>query len=324
MKKSDRRRIRVRFAILAVLLLIGILLDINAGYSGAGLQDLFAGNPILVQFRLPRMLVSLLVGIALSLSGSIMQSVTGNDMAEPGLLGINAGAGLFIALLIFLFRQGSPAFTLMLPLLAFTGSVLTFFTEYRLASSRGRVHPKRLLLMGVAISIALTSLTTVIMLKLPDSQYAFVQNWIAGNIWGADWNGVLLLTAGVLLLFLYVFFKSRTLNGLMLGHDVATGIGINTRKESRNLLLAAVGLSSLCCAVGGGMSFVGLVAPHLARKLVGPNYVRLLPAAVLVGAVMLVFADLVSRTCFLPFEMPIGIVTAVLGAPYFLYLLIRE
>ena len=178
--------------------------------------------------------------------------------------------------------------------------------------------------MGVAISIALTSLTTVIMLKLPDSQYAFVQNWIAGNIWGADWNGVLLLTAGVLLLFLYVFFKSRTLNGLMLGHDVATGIGIDTRKESRNLLLAAVGLSSLCCAVGGGMSFVGLVAPHLARKLVGPNYVRLLPAAVLVGAVMLVFADLVSRTCFLPFEMPIGIVTAVLGAPYFLYLLIRE
>ena len=154
------------------------------------------------------------------------------------------------------------------------------------------------------------------MLKLPDSQYAFVQNWIAGNIWGADWNGVLL--------FLYVFFKSRTLNGLMLGHDVATGIGINTRKESRNLLLAAVGLSSLCCAVGGGMSFAGLVAPHLARKLVGPNYVRLLPAAVLVGAVMLVFADLVSRTCFLPFEMPIGIVTAVLGAPYFLYLLIRE
>ncbi|WP_289219653.1 FecCD family ABC transporter permease [Faecalibaculum rodentium] len=316
MKKSDRRRIRVRFAILAVLLLIGILLDINAGYSEAGLQDLFAGNPILVQFRLPRVLVSLLVGIALSLSGSIMQSVTGNDMAEPGLLGINAGAGLFIALFIFLFRQGSPAFTLMLPLLAFAGSVLTFFTEYRLASSRGRVHPKRLLLMGVAISIALTSLTTVIMLKLPDSQYAFVQNWIAGNIWGADWNGVLL--------FLYVFFKSRTLNGLMLGHDVATGIGINTRKESRNLLLAAVGLSSLCCAVGGGMSFAGLVAPHLARKLVGPNYVRLLPAAVLVGAVMLVFADLVSRTCFLPFEMPIGIVTAVLGAPYFLYLLIRE
>lgn len=316
MKKSDRRRIRVRFAILAVLLLIGILLDINAGYSEASLQDLFAGNPILVQFRLPRVLVSLLVGIALSLSGSIMQSVTGNDMAEPGLLGINAGAGLFIALFIFLFRQGSPAFTLMLPLLAFAGSVLTFFTEYRLASSRGRVHPKRLLLMGVAISIALTSLTTVIMLKLPDSQYAFVQNWIAGNIWGADWNGVLL--------FLYVFFKSRTLNGLMLGHDVATGIGINTRKESRNLLLAAVGLSSLCCAVGGGMSFAGLVAPHLARKLVGPNYVRLLPAAVLVGAVMLVFADLVSRTCFLPFEMPIGIVTAVLGAPYFLYLLIRE
>ncbi len=166
MKKSDRRRIRVRFAILAVLLLIGILLDINAGYSGAGLQDLFAGNPILVQFRLPRVLVSLLVGIALSLSGSIMQSVTGNDMAEPGLLGINAGAGLFIALFIFLFRQGSPAFTLMLPLLAFAGSVLTFFTEYRLASSRGRVHPKRLLLMGVAISIALTSLTTVIMLAL--------------------------------------------------------------------------------------------------------------------------------------------------------------
>lgn len=319
-----KKRRKFLVPVLIVLAVLGMLLDLNAGYSSAGLADLFTGNMILLEFRMPRVLCSMLVGIGLALSGAVMQGVTKNDMAEPGLLGINAGAGLMIAVFILFFQNGNTNFSYVMPLLAFAGSVLTFLIEYRLAWSKGRVHPKRLLLMGVAISLAITSLTTILMLKMPDSQYAFVQNWLAGNIWGADWTGVLLLGIGIPLLFVWVYYRSRTLNGLMLGTETATGIGIDTRKASRNLLLAAVAFSSLCCSIGGGMSFIGLVAPHLARKLGGPNYTHLLPVSALIGAVLLLFADIISRTLFLPYEMPIGIVTAVIGAPYFLYLLIRE
>lgn len=310
--------------VLLILLGAGILLDLNAGYSQIPLTELFTGNPILVQLRLPRVLGCVLVGAGLALSGSILQGVTGNDMAEPGILGINAGAGLAIALFIVFFQGGNTNYSLIMPLLAFLGSGLVFFAEYRLAYANGWVHAKKLLLMGVALSLALSSATTVLMLRMPDSQYAFVQNWIAGNIWGADWPNVLMLLVGISVLFVLVYFHYWTLNGLMLGDQLAAGIGISTRRASRLFLIAAIAMSALCCSIGGGLSFVGLIAPHLCRRLVGPNYRRLLPACALGGGVLMVFADIISRTWFLPYEMPVGITAAVIGAPYFLYLLVKE
>lgn len=310
--------------ILACLLVIGICLDLNAGYSQIPLTELFAGNPILLNLRLPRVLACVLVGIGLSLSGAVLQGVTRNDMAEPGILGINAGAGLAIALFIVFFQGGNTNYSLMMPILAFLGSAAVFILEYRLASSHGRVRPKKLLLMGVAISLAVTSLTTILMLRMPDSQYAFVQNWIAGNIWGAGWPNVLMLTVGILLIGSALYYFCRTLNGLMLGHQPATGIGIDTARSSKLFLTAAIALSALCASIGGGLSFIGLIAPHLCRRLVGPNYTHLLPACALGGGVLMVFADIISRTWFLPYEMPVGITAAVIGAPYFLYLLVKE
>ncbi len=164
----------------------------------------------------------------------------------------------------------------------------------------------------------------MLMLKMPDSDYAFVQNWLAGNIWGASWTNVLILLTGLALLIGFCWYRSLRLNIMVLGEENATSLGINVHRESILMMTAAAAMSSLCCAVGGGLSFVGLICPHLARKLVGPNYRILLPVTVLTGAVLLVFSDIISRTLLLPHEIPIGIVSAVIGAPYFLYLLMKE
>lgn len=332
---SERRR-RIRmvtvFMILIILLLAGIWLDINAGYrkiSPEEMWEILKGGGTksvrytLLNLRLPRIFTSLLVGVGLAVSGCVIQGVSRNDMAEPGILGINAGAGLFVAAFLVLVPQSSVSLTVLLPVLAFAGSMAVAVLDYRLARTGQGISPRRLLLMGVAVSTAVSSVTTILMLRLPDSDYAFVQNWLSGSIWGANWQNVRLLFVSLLLLGLFVFYKSRTLNVLSLSYQTAVGLGAAVSRQTVVLLGAAIAMSGLCCAVGGGLSFVGLVCPHMARRLVGPNYRILVPATVLTGSVLMTYADLISRTLLSPREIPVGIVAAVIGAPYFLYLLIK-
>ena len=332
---SERRR-RIRmvtvFMLLIILLLAGIWLEINAGYrkiSPEEMWEILKGGGTksvrytLLNLRLPRIFTSLLVGMGLAVSGCVIQGVSRNDMAEPGILGINAGAGLFVAAFLVLVPQSSVSLTVLLPVLAFAGSMAVAVLDYRLARTGQGISPRRLLLMGVAVSTAVSSVTTILMLRLPDSDYAFVQNWLSGSIWGANWQNVRLLFVSLLLLGLFVFYKSRTLNVLSLSYQTAVGLGAAVSRQTVILLGAAIAMSGLCCAVGGGLSFVGLVCPHMARRLVGPNYRILVPATVLTGSVLMTYADLISRTLLSPREIPVGIVAAVIGAPYFLYLLIK-
>lgn len=332
---SERRR-KIRtgtvFTLLILLLLTGIWLEINAGYRKISLEEMWeifrgsGGKSVrytLLNLRLPRVFTSLLVGIGLAVSGCVIQGVSKNEMAEPGILGINAGAGLFVAAFFVFVPQSSVSLTILLPILAFAGSMAVAAVDYRLALTKQGISPRRLLLMGVAVSTAVSSVTTILMLRLPDSDYAFVQNWLSGSIWGANWPNVRLLFFCLLILGAFIFYKSRTLNVLSLGYQTATGLGAEVSGQSLLLLGAAIAMSSLCCAVGGGLSFVGLVCPHLARRLVGPNYRILVPATVLTGAVLMTYADMISRTLLSPNEIPVGIVAAVIGAPYFLYLLIK-
>ena len=320
------------FMILIILLFAGIWLEINAGYrkiSPEEMWEILKGGGTksvrytLLNLRLPRIFTSLLVGVGLAVSGCVIQGVSRNDMAEPGILGINAGAGLFVAAFLVLVPQSSVSLTVLLPVLAFAGSMAVAVLDYRLARTGQGISPRRLLLMGVAVSTAVSSVTTILMLRLPDSDYAFVQNWLSGSIWGANWQNVRLLFVSLLLLGLFVFYKSRTLNVLSLSYQTAVGLGAAVSRQTVVLLGAAIAMSGLCCAVGGGLSFVGLVCPHMARRLVGPNYRILVPATVLTGSVLMTYADLISRTLLSPREIPVGIVAAVIGAPYFLYLLIK-
>lgn len=330
-----RKRLRTSsvLVILAALALVALWCDINAGYRSISLEELgqiLSGTAsqsltyTLVDLRLPRVLTSLLVGVGLSLSGCLLQGVSRNDMADPGVLGINAGAGLLVAAFIVFVPAGLFPSAAALPVLAFAGSAAVAFLGWRLSVVRGASSPRRLLLIGVALATGLSSATSLLMLRMSDGDYAFVQNWIAGSIWGASWENVAILAVGLALLVAGALYASRILNVLGLGEAAATGLGANVPRATAALTAVAVGASGLACAVGGGLTFVGLVCPHMARRLVGPNFRVLVPATVLVGAVLMLLADIISRTLLAPNEIPVGIVAAVIGAPYFLYLLAKS
>lgn len=332
-ERKKRLRTGAMLAILAALALVALWCDINAGYRSISLEELgqiLSGTAsqsltyTLVDLRLPRVLTSLLVGVGLSLSGCLLQGISRNDMADPGVLGINAGAGLLVAAFIVFVPAGLFPSAVALPVLAFAGSAAVAFLGWRLSVVRGASSPLRLLLIGVALATGLSSATSLLMLRMSDGDYAFVQNWLAGSIWGASWENVAILAVGLALLVAGALYASRTLNVLGLGEAAATGLGVNVPRARAALTAVAVGASGLACAVGGGLTFVGLVCPHMARRLVGPNFRVLVPATVLVGAVLMLLADIISRTLLAPNEIPVGIVAAVIGAPYFLYLLAKS
>ncbi len=332
-ERRKRLRTSAVLVILAALALVALWCDINAGYRSISLEELgqiLSGTAsqsltyTLVDLRLPRVLTSLLVGVGLSLSGCLLQGISRNDMADPGVLGINAGAGLLVAAFIVFVPAGLFPSAAALPVLAFAGSAAVAFLGWRLSVVRGASSPRRLLLIGVALATGLSSATSLLMLRMSDGDYAFVQNWLAGSIWGASWENMAILAVGLALLVAGALYASRTLNVLGLGEAAATGLGMNVPRARAALTAVAVGASGLACAVGGGLTFVGLVCPHMARRLVGPNFRVLVPACVLVGAVLMLLADIISRTLLAPNEIPVGIVAAVIGAPYFLYLLAKS
>jgi iron complex transport system permease protein len=281
---------------------------------------------------MPRMTLAMLIGIGLALSGAIMQSISRNGLADPGLLGINAGAGVgVIGLLLFVGRdmtganenplQAAPF--LLFPVVAFGGAFLAALLVYVLAYKNGEVTPSRLILVGVAVGFGLAAITLLLSLKLHPWIYQIAVLWLAGSITITTWKSVLTLLPWIVVLAPFVFYKARVLNVLNLGDSVATGLGTAVERQRLVLLAAAVGLAASSVAVGGGIAFVGLLGPHIARRLVGPRHEVMLPTAALVGALLLVIADIPARNLLAPIEIPTGIVVAIIGVPYFLYLLVR-
>ncbi|MDX1993217.1 MAG: iron ABC transporter permease [bacterium] len=277
-------------------------------------------NLVVHTFRLPRILVAFLVGAALATSGALMQSITRNPLAEPGILGVTAGAGL-AAVVVIVWRSDVPL--TLLPWAAFGGALLTAGSVYLLAWKQGGTSPVRLILIGVAIAAVLGSLTTFILVfgEINDVQQAYV--WLAGSVHGRTWDHVRTLGLWLLMLLPLAFFSARSLNALNLGDDVAKGFGVRVEGQRALLLVISVALASVSVAVAGTIGFVGLVAPHITRRLVGPAHEGMLPITALFGGALLVLADLISRWAIAPSELPIGIITALIGAPYFLFLLVR-
>lgn len=317
----------------AALLILSLMISMNTGYTKLSpldtLRTLFGGgtakeNLILFDFRLPRIIVSMLVGAGLALSGCIIQGISKNPLADPGLLGINAGAGLMVILYVLFFGAQSFLVVFTLPFLALFGAGIAAVIIYALAFKKGEgIAPMRLILTGVAVQAGISALTTVLVVKMDETQFDFMAAWQAGSVWGSSWKFVLALLPWFLLLIPYVLMKSRALDVLNFGDDVACSLGAAVERERRGLLAAAVALAASCVAVSGGISFVGLIAPHLARRLVGPRHAILLPTCAMTGAVLLSIADTVARVIVQPSEIPTGIMVAIIGAPYFLYLLAK-
>lgn len=323
----------ITFVFLA-LLILSLIVSMNTGSAKLApldtLHTLFGDgnareNLILFGFRLPRIVISLLTGAGLALSGCIIQGVTRNALADPGLLGINAGAGLTVILFVLFFGSQSYLSIFTLPFLAFLGAGITAILVYALAyKQQTELFPLRLILNGVAVQAGIAALTTVLVVKLDDTQFDFLATWQAGSLWGSNWKFVLALLPWLILLIPYVLRKARVLDVLSLGDDMACALGATVEKERRRLLAAAVALAASCVAVSGSISFVGLIAPHLARRLVGPRHEILLPICALAGAILVSAADTIARVIAHPFELPAGIMVAIIGAPYFLYLLTRN
>lgn len=331
--KRKKREVTV-LSVLAVLIVVIFVISMNTGHIRLApmelIQTLFGNGTaqqdlILFEFRLPRIVVSVLVGASLAVSGCIMQGFSRNALADPGILGINAGAGLIVILYVAMFQTETISSVMLLPVLAWIGAGITAAVIYALSYKRGEgLSPTRLLLTGIAVAALISAATIVLTLRLSPEKYQFVATWMAGSIWASNWKFVISILPFIMLLLPFVIYKARVLNVLNLGDQVALGLGVSVEKERRLLLAAAVGLAGSAVSVSGGIGFVGLIAPHLMRRLVGPKHQYLIPGAALAGALLVLMADTIGRWIIQPSEIPAGIVVAVIGAPYFLYLLARS
>lgn len=286
-----------------------------------GLETGNADHALVVRaFRLPRIVLAALVGAALALSGAVLQGITRNPLAEPGILGINQGAGLAAVALLTLAPATSGA---LLPWMALVGGLLAALLIYLLAWNRGAAAI-RLLLVGIGLGAIASALTTFLIVfgEVLEVQRALV--WLTGSVYGRTWEHVRVLALWMLVLVPPVLLGARSLNILSLGDATARALGQRVEIARGALIVAAVALASGAVAVAGTVAFAGLVAPHAARRLVGPAFEALLPVSALFGALLLLVADLVGRTVIAPSQLPVGLVTAVIGAPYLLYLLWRQ
>lgn len=329
-KKSNKRNMLIIYC-LGLLIVSVFIISMNTGFIRLSpievIQTLFGQGTdkqklILYEFRLPRIIISLLVGMGLAISGCILQGISRNALADPGIIGINAGAGLAVILFISFYPSTTAVPVFLLPILAFSGAGITAIIIYTLAYKLNEgISPIRLILTGVAVAAGISSAMIVLTLRLSPENYQFVATWLAGSIWGSNWKFVLSLLPWILIIIPFVYSKARVLNVLNLGDLTATGLGTSIEKERRILLAAAVGLAGASVSVSGGIGFVGLIGPHLARQLVGSRHQFLIPVSALTGGLLVLIADTIGRSILQPSEIPAGIVVAVIGAPYFLYLL---
>lgn len=328
---AKKYNVRFMYMLMAVLLLLSLVAGISLGASAVGIKQLiptllgngsFKDEFILFSVRMPRVIVLALAGMALALSGAILQSLTKNDLADPGIIGINAGAGFAITVFYLAVDANLANFKYQLPLVGFVGAIVTALLIYLFTARKQKgVQPVKLVLMGVGFASALSGLMIILISSARTEDVQFISKWLAGNVWGADWPFVLALLPWLLISIPILVFKQRSMNLLALNETVAKGLGVRLNVDRIILLVVAVALAASAVSVVGSISFIGLIAPHIAKRLVGAKHQNFLFLAPLIGATILVFADTIGRIIYSEQTIPAGIVVAIIGAPYFLYLL---
>jgi iron complex transport system permease protein len=314
---GDRQR-RARRTLLGLVALLALtsMLSLGMGASGTSLWmalgQLLRGEEIgtraaliLLDIRLPRLVLGIAVGAALAVSGAVMQGLFRNPLADPGLVGVGAGAGL-------------------VPVAAFLGSWGTTLLLYYLSTQRGRTSVAVMLLGGIALGALAGAVSGILIYLADDAQLRDLTFWGLGSLAGATWDKVMIAGALIMLALASTAFLAPALNALALGEGPAAHLGIPVQKMKNICILVVAAATGAAVAVSGGIGFVGIVVPHLLRILIGPDHRYLLPCAALLGAVLLVAADMIARVIIAPAELPIGIVTATLGGPFFLWILLRN
>ena len=299
----------------------------GAGWIPARTADAL-GRSVFLELRLPRVLLSALVGAVLGVSGTIMQGLFRNPIVEPGLAGTSAGAALGAALVFVLGGTTSafsaPLGSVAVPLMAFAGAFAATMIVYRVSASFGKVNVFTLLLAGIAVNAMCSAGTGFLSYVARDPQARNITFWNLGTFTTADWRGVIVVAASFGLCFVWALRSGKALNALMLGEDEAALLGIDPQRLIVKLLVVNTIMVATATAMVGVIAFVGLVVPHMLRMLRSSDYGFLLPGSALLGAVLMVVVDVVARLVIPPAELPVGIITAVIGAPVFLWILLRQ
>lgn len=312
----------ISFSELGSILLYRTSLSDTLGFTGQQ-------EAVLMQIRLPRVVLGGLVGAALGISGAALQGLFRNPLAEPGLIGISSGASLFAVLMIVMETRvmGFMADIFgyyALAIAAFFGACLTTFLVYRIAVGKGKADITTLLLAGIAINALAGSFTGLLTSISTDEQLRNITFWSLGSLGGASWQTVLGILPFVLISLLALPFFSKSLNALALGESQAGHMGIRVNGLKRMVVvLATLGVGA-SVAVSGMIGFIGLVIPHILRMTFTPDHRLIVPGSALLGASVLILADVISRTLAAPTELPIGIVTAIIGSPVFIYIILKE
>ncbi|MFS4583529.1 FecCD family ABC transporter permease [Phaeobacter sp. C3_T13_0] len=336
------RRIKARrlTGVLILLLAVTALISLGWGASGTSIWgaigDLAAGRTlarldqiILFDIRLPRLIMGAIVGSALAVSGTVLQGLFRNPLADPGIVGVSAGAGLAAIAAIVLggllpatIQQTMGSY--LVSVSAFIGSWAAILLLYRVSTRGGQTSVATMLLAGIALGALANAGAGLLIYMADDSQLRDLTFWNMGSLAGATWAKILAATPFIALGLIVTPFLARGLNGLALGEAAAEHTGIPVQRVKNTAILAVAAATGAAVAVSGGIGFVGILVPHLLRLATGPDHHSLLSNAALLGASLLLAADVISRTVIAPAELPIGIVTAVLGAPVFLWILLRR
>ncbi|WP_141432186.1 iron ABC transporter permease [Bacillus sp. 03113] len=325
MKEKKIIHYKTRFAMTMIIgfifLVLFSLLGMRFGAAPTSFHEIFAelqaGEGLVIDLRLPRVVLAILIGVNMAVSGFILQSITRNPLAAPDIVGITAGGGLAAVIMILTMSNFPPIY---MPIFSFIGAVIASFLVYLFAYRNG-IDPVRLALSGVAISAGIHAIIKFLVVKYAlSASQALV--WLKGSLYARSWAHVEILWPWTLagLVIALLFFKQ--INLLSFNDDTVKGLGLAVDRTRLFLIILAVALAASSVAVAGTIGFVGLVIPHAARILVGPDSRLAIPTAALLGAVLVTMSDLLGRVVLPPLEIPVGIVTSVIGAPYFLYLLL--
>ncbi|CAG7638369.1 Iron-uptake system permease protein FeuC [Paenibacillus solanacearum] len=320
-----------------VLTLAAVYFHVTSGEYDMTLTDLFRTllrihpqpdyDMVLFEFRLPRIVIALLVGCGLGIAGAGIQGITRNGLADPGILGINAGAGAAIVLFMYLFqgqviRTGAAA-VMTMPIFGLVGGLLAAALIYGFAWYGGRLDPQRLILSGIALGSGFGAMTLFFSLRMNAKDFEMATVWLTGSIWNANWIYAASMLPWFIVLIPVLLLKAHPLDLFQLEEGAVKSLGVHVERDKSIVLLCCVGIVSACVSVSGSIAFVGLLAPHIAKRLVGIRHRRFMPVSGAVGSLMVIISDLIAKTVFAPAELPVGIVISLVGVPYFVYLLFK-
>lgn len=335
--KSKQRRFWSLFLLLSLLTLAVIYVSLTNGTFDLTVKEVFRTllrihpvedyDLVIFEFRLPRIVLGALIGFGLGIAGAVLQGISRNTLADPGILGIHAAAGAFVVLFMF-FTAGTmqaPAWlsVMSMPMFGFIGGLVAVVLLFLFARQHGEFHPQQLILVGIALASGFGAVTLYISLKMDPQNFEMATVWLAGSINNANWRQILSTLPWLIILTPIIWRKGAVLD-LMQLHEVSVkGLGVATGRERQLLLLCCVGLVSACVSVSGSIGFVGLIAPHIARRLIGNTYRYIVPLCGMIGMLMVVLADFIGKTVFAPAQLPVGIVISIIGVPYFILLLFK-